>query len=164
MSDLEQDWNAKQNWHIGLWTQNEKRRTTTQNFLIEVSYVKELRYIDPYCKVSVNRSLIVVPFENLFDRIYWCWEQTGHGGWKSLHTKIREHGYFINIELVRIFLSQSPTYQARIMKRTQKSLVTNPILSDEFGARAKLISLKWERIPMANIIGYLIIKTISLNG
>ena len=45
---------------------------TTQNFLIEVSYVKELRYIDPYCKVSVNRSLIVVPFDNLFDRIYWC--------------------------------------------------------------------------------------------
>ena len=61
---------------------------TTQNFLIEVSYVKELRYIDPYCKVSVNRSLIVVPFDNLFDRIYWCQEQTGQGGWKSLHTKI----------------------------------------------------------------------------
>ena len=110
---------------------------TTQNFhLIEVSNVKELRYIDQYCKVYyVTRSLIVVPFENLFERVHWCWEQTGCGGWKSLHTKIREQGYFINIELVKIFLSQSPAHQAIIMRKTQKSLVTNPILFDKFGAR-----------------------------
>ena len=98
--------------------------------LIEVSNVKELQDIDPYCKISVNRSFIVVPFENLFERIHWCWELTGYEGWKSLHTKIREQGYFINIKLVKIFLFQSPAHQARIMNKTQKLLVTNSILSD----------------------------------
>ena len=36
---------------------------------VEVSNVKELRYIDPYSKVTTNRSLIVVPFENLIELI-----------------------------------------------------------------------------------------------
>ena len=121
----------------GLKTRRDER--SVQSFhLIGVSNVKELRYIDPYSKVTTNRSLIVVPFENLFDKINWCWEQTGYGGWNSLHTKIREQGYFINIELIKIFLSQSPAHQGRIMKKSQKSLVTKPILSDEFGARGQV--------------------------
>ena len=112
-------------------TKREER--SVQSFhLLEVSNVKELRHIDRYSKVTTKRSLIVVPFENLFDKINWCWEQTGYGGWNSLHTKIRELGYFINTELV--FLSQSPAHQARIMKKSQKSLVTKRILSEEFGA------------------------------
>ena len=112
---------------------------TVQNFhLLEASNVKELRYIDPYSKGTTTRSLIVVPFENLYDKIHWCWEQIGYGGWKALHSKIREQGYFINIELVKIFLSQSPAHQSRIMKKSQKSLVTNPILSNEFGARGQV--------------------------
>ena len=54
---------------------------SVQSFhLIGVSNVKESRYIDPYSKVTTNRSYIVVPFENLFDKINWCWEQTGYGG------------------------------------------------------------------------------------
>ena len=70
---------------------------TVQNFhLLEASNVKELRYIDPYSKGTTNRSLIVVPFENLYDKIHSCWEQIGYGGWKPLHSKIREQEYFIN--------------------------------------------------------------------
>ena len=40
--------------------------------------------------------------------------------------------------MVKIFLPQSPAHQSRIMKKSQKSLVSNPILSNEFGARGQV--------------------------
>ena len=112
---------------LGYGPKTKRDERAVQNFhLIEGSNVKELRYIDPYSKVTTNRSLIVVPFENLFEKIHWCWEQIGYGGWKSLHSKIREQGYFINIELVKIFLSQSPAHQSRIMKKITKITCNQP--------------------------------------
>ena len=107
-------------------TVKREERTVQSFHILEVSNVKQLRYIDQYSKLTI-RSLIVVPFENLFDKINWCWEQTGYGGWNYLHTKIRELGYFMNTELIKIFLLQSPAHQAGIMKKLQKSLVTKPI-------------------------------------
>ena len=112
---------------------------TSQNFhVIELNDVKELRYIDPYWKGTANRSLIIFPLENVFDKIFWCWKQVGYAGCKALQAKIREQGYFINFELVKLFLSHSPKHQSRLMKKTQKTLVTNPILSNEFGARGQV--------------------------
>ena len=150
---------------LGYGPKTKRDERTVQNFhLIEASNVKELRYIDPYSKVTTNRSLIVVPFENLFEKIHWCWEQIGYGGWKSLHSKIREQGYFINIELVKIFLSQSPAHQARIMKKSQKSLVTNPILSNEFGARGQVDLIDMRTNPNGEYNWILNYQDILLNG
>ena len=81
---------------------------SVQSFhLIGVSNVKELRYIDPYSKVTTNRSLIVVRLRTYLIILIGV-EQTGYGGWNSLHTKIREQGYFINIELIKIFFRKVP--------------------------------------------------------
>ena len=91
-----------------------------------------MRYLDPY---NNGESLKVIAFEDLFDELYWAWVQTGFAGWKPLHQKIREQGYYICILVVRLFLEHSPSHQARISKRSQKSLVTNPILSTSFGSR-----------------------------
>ena len=49
-------------------------RTVHIFHLLEASNVKELRCIDPYSKGTTNRSLIVVPFENLYNQIHWCWK------------------------------------------------------------------------------------------
>ena len=112
---------------------------TLQSFrIIEVMNIPELHYIDPYNKTCDNRSLRIVHLEELFKKISWCWEQVGFGGWKPLHTKIKEQGYYINVDLVQLFLAQCPTHQARLNKQTQKSLVTNPILSENFSNRGQV--------------------------
>ena len=59
--------------------------------------VKELCYLDPY---NNGESLKVIAFEDLFDELYWAWEQIGFAGWKPLHQKIREQGYYICILVV----------------------------------------------------------------
>ena len=100
--------------------------------------IPELHYIAPYDKTCDNQSLRIVHLEELFDKIFWCWEQVGLGGWKPLHTKIKDQGYYINVDLVQLFLAQSPTHQARLNKQTQKSLVTNPILSENFSNRGQV--------------------------
>ena len=42
---------------------------------------------------------------------------------------------YVYVELVK--LSHCPKHQARPMKKSQKTLVTNPILSNEVGARGQ---------------------------
>ena len=54
--------------------------------------VKEVRYIYPYIKTNVNRSLRMVSFKDLYVKIHWCWDQIGFRGWKPLHSKIKEQG------------------------------------------------------------------------
>ena len=81
MSCLDQVRNTKEDRHTKFWPKDKKRGAFSTKFpSFEESNVKELRHIDQYSKVTTNRSLIVVPFENLFDKINWCWEQTGYGG------------------------------------------------------------------------------------
>ena len=63
--------------------------------------VNELRYLGPY---NNDESLKIVAFNNLFDILYWAWEQIGFSGWKPFHKKIRGHGYYISIVLLRLFL------------------------------------------------------------
>ena len=106
--------------------------------------VKELRYIDPYNK---DKSFQVVSFEDLFDKLYWSWEQTGFAGWKPIHHNLREQGIYISVGLVRLFLEHSPTHQARISKKSQKSLVTNPILSTSFGSRGQVDLIDMHTVP-----------------
>lgn len=114
-----------------------------QNFrVLKALEVKELRYLDPYNKDPTCQSLKVIALEDLFDSIYWSWEQTGCAGWKPLHHKIREQGCYISIEVVKLFLKHSPNHQARINKTSQKSLVTNPILSKCFGLRGQVDLLR----------------------
>ena len=91
-------------------------RSLKQFRVLEALGVKELRYLDPY---SNGESLKVVAFENLFDDIYWSWEQTGFAGWKPLHQKIREQGSYISLLVVKLFLEYSPSHQARISKNVR---------------------------------------------
>ena len=118
-------------------------RSLKQFRVLESIGVKELRYIDPYS----HTSLRVIGYEELFNQLYWAWEQTGFAGWKPLHHKIREQGLYISIEIVRLFLEHSPCHQARISKKSQKSLVTNPILSSTFGSRGQVDLIDMRTIP-----------------
>ena len=63
-------------------------RSLKQFRVLESIGVKELRYIDPFS----HTSLRVIGYEELFNQLYWAWEQTGFAGWKPLHHKIREQG------------------------------------------------------------------------
>ena len=71
--------------------------------VLEASQVKELRYIDPYNKTSLK----VIAVEDLFEQLYWAWEQTGFAGWKPLHHKIREQRIYISVLVERLFLKLS---------------------------------------------------------
>ena len=64
--------------------------------------IPELQYIDPYNKTCDNRSLRIVHLEELFDKISWCWEQVRFGRWKPLHTKIKDQGYYTNVDLFQL--------------------------------------------------------------
>ena len=121
-------------------------RSLKQFRVLESIGIKELRYIEPYS----HASLQVVELEDLFNQLYWAWEQTGFAGWKPLHHKLREQGLYISMQLVRLFLEHNPCHQARISKKSQKSLVTNPILSFTFGARGQVDLIDMRTIPDDN--------------
>ena len=108
--------------------------------------VKEVLYIDPYNKTNVNRLLRIVYFGDLYEIIHWCWEQIVFGEWKLLHFKIKEQGYYTHVEVV-IFLSPSPSHQSRLKSQAQKSLVTKPILSDNFGSRDQVDLIDMRTTP-----------------
>ena len=86
---------------------NGAKRSMKQFRVLKAFESMELRYLDPYNMDQSSNSLKVVASEDLFDQIYWSWEQTGFAGWKSLHHKIREQGYYISMEIVRFFGAQS---------------------------------------------------------
>ena len=74
---------------LGYGPKTKRDVCTVQNFhFIEERNVKELQYIDPYSKVSTNRSLIVFPFENLFEKIHWCRGKIGYGGGNLYNPKL----------------------------------------------------------------------------
>ena len=126
------------------WTYPRADRSLQHFRVLKVLEVKELRYIDPYNK---DKSFQVVSFEDLFDKLHWSWEQTGFAGWKPIHHNLREQGIYISVGLVRLFLEHSPSHQARISKKSQKSLVTNPILSTSFGSREQVDLIDMRTVP-----------------
>ena len=54
---------------------------------------------------------------------------------------------YISVLVVRLFLELSPSHQARLNKKSQKSLVTNPILSTTFGSRGQVDLIDMGSIP-----------------
>ena len=52
--------------------------------------------------------------------------------------------------MYRLFLELSPCHQARINKKSQKSLVTNPIISTTFGSRGQVDLIDMGSIPDNN--------------
>ena len=66
---------------------NDAKRSMKQFRVLKAFESMELRYLDPYNMDQSCHSLKVVASEDLFDQIYWSWEQTGFAGWKPFYTK-----------------------------------------------------------------------------
>ena len=126
---------------------NDAKRSMKQFRVLKAFESMELRYLDPYNMGQSCHSLKVVASEDLVDQIYWSWEQTGFAGWKPLHHKIREQGYYISMEIVRLFLEHSANHQARICRKSQKSLVTNPMMSSSFASRGQVDLIDMRTVP-----------------